>query len=118
MIICNKEFKKMITKSGFTFNLKSNPRTEDGGFGPLRCTLCKGKTTMLLQITDLGNNEYDSTLTVCKGCLSWMIELIDSAIIDEIKNKDVAKEITSYILETANTESFMRVLMGQEFNRN
>jgi hypothetical protein len=108
----------MIEKAGFGFNLINNPRTEDGGFGPAWCTICKSKTTMLLQITDLGNQEYDSTLTICKGCLSRMIELIDSAIIDEIKNKDVAKEITSYILETANTESFMRVLMGQEFNRN
>jgi hypothetical protein len=82
----------MIEKSGFRFNLKNNPRTEDGGFGPLKCTICKSETTMLLEITDLGNQEYDSTLTICKGCLSWMIELIDSAIIDKIKNKDMEQE--------------------------
>lgn len=110
----------MITKSGFTFNLISNPRTEDGGFGLLRCTLCKAKTTMLLQITDSGNHEYDGSLTVCKGCLSWMIELIDSGIINEIKRlkegKDIAKDITSSILTTANTESLMRVLMEGALN--
>ena len=60
----------MITKAGFTFELKNNPRTEDGGFGPLKCTICKSETTMLLGICDLGNYEYDSTLTICKGCLS------------------------------------------------
>lgn len=76
----------MITKEGFKFKLKNNPRTEDGGFGPLRCTICKSKTTMLLEITDLGNHEYDSTLTVCKGCLNWMMNLIDSGIINEIRD--------------------------------
>jgi len=77
----------MIEKSGFTFNLKNNPRTEDGGFGPLRCTLCSAKTTMLLQITDLGNHEYDSSLIVCKGCLDWMMKLIDSGVINFIKKE-------------------------------
>lgn len=103
----------MITKAGFTFNLISNPRTEDGGFGPIKCTICKSETTMLLQIIDTGNHEYDSTITICKSCLSWMIKLIDGGIINEIKNKDIAKEIVSSILDTANSESFMRILMGQ-----
>ena len=77
----------MIEKSGFRFNLIDNPRTEDGGFGSLRCTVCKSKTTMLLQITELENQEYDSTLTVCKGCLNWMIELINKGMINEIIKK-------------------------------
>jgi hypothetical protein len=79
----------MIEKSGFKFNLINNPRTEDGGFGPLRCTICKSKTTMLLQITDIEYHiDMDGhKLTVCKGCLSWMTELIDSGIINEIIKK-------------------------------
>ncbi len=79
----------MITKAGFTFKLINNPRTKDGGFGPLRCTICKSKTTMLLQIIDIDYHiDMDGhKLTVCKGCLSWMMELIDSGIINEIKKE-------------------------------
>jgi queuine/archaeosine tRNA-ribosyltransferase len=74
-------------RSGFTFELISNPRTEYGGFGPLGCTLCKSKTTMLLKITDI---EYYAdmdghNLTVCKSCLSWMMELINKGMIKEFK---------------------------------
>jgi len=76
----------MIIKSGFKFNLINNPRTDDGGFGPVRCTLCKSKPTMLLQIVDIDYHiDMDGhKLTVCKGCLSWMIELIDKGVINEI----------------------------------
>jgi len=80
----------MITKSGFELKLINNPRTDDGGFGPVRCTVCRAKTTMLLQIIDI---EYHSDmdghkLTVCKSCLSWMIDLIDSGIINVIKKEN------------------------------
>ncbi len=82
----------MITKSGFKFNLINNPRTDDGGFGPVRCTICKSKTTMLLQIVDIDYHiDMDGhKLTVCKGCLDWMIRLIDNGIINEIiKNGEI-----------------------------
>ena len=82
--------KNFIEKKGFSFNLINNPRTKDGGFGKLRCTICKCKTTMLLQIID---TEYHidmdgHKLTVCKGCLSWMIDLIDSEMINKIKGEN------------------------------
>ena len=82
--------KNFIEKKAFRFNLIDNPRTDDGGFGPVRCTVCKAKTTMFLQIIDI---EYHSDmdghkLTVCKGCLNWMMELIDSGIINKIKGEN------------------------------
>ena len=44
---------------------------------------------MLLQIIDIDYHiDMDGhKLTVCKGCLSWMMELIDSGIINEIKKE-------------------------------
>lgn len=81
----------MIVKPGFKFNLINNPRTEDGGFGPIRCTLCKSKTTMLLQIVDI-NYHIDMDghkLIVCKSCLNWMIDLINSGIINIIKRNHI-----------------------------
>jgi len=81
---------RSIEKKGFRFNLINNPRTEDGGFGPVRCTICKAKTTMLLKITDIEYHiDMDGhKLTVCKSCLDWMIDLINSEIIDIIKKEN------------------------------
>ena len=79
----------MIEKKGFRFKLIDNPRTDDGGFGPVKCTVCKSETTMLLQIEDIDYHiDMDGhKLTVCKGCLSWMINLIDNGMINKIKCK-------------------------------
>jgi len=78
---------RSIEKKGFRFKLINNPRTDDGGFGPVICTVCKAKTTMLLQIIDIELHcDMDGhKLTVCKSCLNWMIELIDSGIINTLK---------------------------------
>ncbi len=64
------------------FSTISNPRTEDGGFGPVFCEKCDGNSSMLLEI------KLDTVkFIMCNGCLLKGSKMILDGILDTVKNK-------------------------------
>ena len=53
-------------------------RTEDGGFGPTKCSKCKTKVTCYLEI--YMNDKL--IMVLCKGCLYEGIEMINKAMLE------------------------------------
>lgn len=73
-----------------SLNIKYSPRlenrTENGGFGPSRCSKCGVKVTCYLEL-----QINDVTILLCKGCLYEGIKMINNTIFESYK--DVSKKI-------------------------
>lgn len=64
------------------FEAVSEPRTEDGGFGPNSCLKCGAKTTCYLRLVLFRT----SSILMCMGCLNEGIKTINDAMIESYKN--------------------------------
>lgn len=62
------------------FKAINNPRTEDGGFGPVFCEKCNGSTSALLEIK-FNTIEF----VLCGGCLRDGSEMISTEILNQYK---------------------------------
>ena len=82
----------MRIKDEFLVTYMENPRTEDGGFGILRCNLCDSNSPGLVYLYEKKNMEG---LLICKGCLEYLTRFRDKCTIETIKNVDKKKEIRS-----------------------
>ena len=72
------------------FTTMSEPRTEDGDFGPSECAKCGAKTTMYLKF-----NLYTTYVLLCKGCLLDGAEMIDNAVLEDCIRKGELKKFES-----------------------
>ncbi len=62
------------------FKAINNPRTEDGGFGPVFCEKCNGSTSALLEI------KFNTIkFVICNSCLLKGSEMILDEIINQCK---------------------------------
>lgn len=64
------------------FEAVSEPRTEDGGFGPNKCLKCGAKTTCYLRIILF--RTY--SILLCMGCLEEGMEVIRDAMVKSYTN--------------------------------
>jgi len=60
------------------------PRTEDGGFGPQRCSNCDGRSTAYLEIEF---EEEAFSVVLCKGCLLNGVEIINNTMLEDCIRK-------------------------------
>ena len=66
------------------FNSINCPRTENGGFGPVRCENCDGRSTAYLEIEF---EEQNFKVVLCKGCLLNGVEIINNTMLEDCVRK-------------------------------
>ena len=81
------EFKKnQIVNHIFELRVLDNPRRDDGGFGPICCSLCNSQPTALVEIImKYDGCDWAPDIVLCKGCLDGMDKLINWGYTEQVK---------------------------------